>query len=81
MQGSKIIIVGDHGKVAEALIEKLEAAGAQTRLTTLSKVREDLSTWGKGEKPDGLYFLPSLDPDPVWEVNRVKDWEEAVTEM
>ncbi|HPS47987.1 MAG TPA: SDR family NAD(P)-dependent oxidoreductase [Flexilinea sp.] len=79
MQGSKIIIVGDHGKVAEALIEKLEAAGAQTRLTTLSKVREDLSTWGKGEKPDGLYFLPSLDPDPVWEVNRVKDWENALT--
>ena len=81
LQGSKIIIVGDHGKVAEALIEKLEAAGAQTRLTALSKVREDLSTWGKEEKPDGLYFLPSLDPDPVWEVNHVRDWEEALTEM
>ena len=80
LEGSRVVIVSDRGKVANALAKKLKIAGAQALLTGLSEVSGKLSEWIKDGSVAGVYFLPALDSDPKWETIQPGEWQIARSE-
>ncbi len=77
---SRIVIVGDKGKVAQALARKLKSAKAEILQVTSAEAGEKISLWGKDGRITGLYFLPALDSDPQLDPAQDKPWSKALSE-
>jgi malonyl CoA-acyl carrier protein transacylase len=80
---SRVLVVGDQGKIAESLLRKLRTAKAQTFKVSAGEVlagSEKLKAW-LGQGPvNGVYFLPGLDVEaPLGQMDEAA-WRQAVNE-
>jgi len=80
LEGSRIVVVSDRGKVSTALAKKLKSAKAELLQTTASEAGQKLADWKKDGAIAGAYFLPALDPDPDWEKSDLEEWRHARAE-
>jgi malonyl CoA-acyl carrier protein transacylase len=75
---SRILIVKDTGKVAEALAKKLKARGVQTLIVAAAEAASQTIEWNEKGAIQGVYFLPALDADPVWKNTDLHGWKSAI---
>ena len=74
LEGSRVVVVKDGGKVSASLIKELGFMKAQVLETTLADAQTNLAAWGKEGEVNGVYFLPGLDSNPDWEKCTPADW-------
>jgi NAD(P)-dependent dehydrogenase (short-subunit alcohol dehydrogenase family)/acyl carrier protein len=74
LEGSRVVVVKDGGKVATSLVRELGLLKAQVLETSLADARTKLVEWVKDGEVNGVYFLPGLDTNPDWEKGTPADW-------
>jgi len=77
-ENSRVLIVKDAGKLADALAKKLKARGVQTLLVSAADAVNQAADWNEKGAIQGMYFLPAVDADPDWEALQLSDWKTAV---
>lgn len=77
--GKCVLIVGDHGKVAEALARKLRALGVEVVLQKPGSPA-DAPSMAQDRPVDGVYFLPALDEEPALDAMSSEVWQTALEE-
>jgi malonyl CoA-acyl carrier protein transacylase len=80
LDGNRVVVVSDRGKVSSALIKKLKTINAEVLQTTSSDAGLNLADWMKNGSIAGLFFLTALDTDPVWEKSSIEEWRNARSE-
>ena len=64
---SRIVIVKDSSKIADALARKLKTRGAQVLVVDGSDAVQKSKAWSESGLVQGVYYLPGLDTDPDWQ--------------
>ncbi len=82
LDGARILVRGDHGGVADALLRRLEKAGATVLYAPADLSDEDyaarLAEWSAEGPVTGVYWLPALDDEGDLAAYDLDDWTEAL---
>jgi len=79
-ENSRILIVRDSGKVADALVKKLKARGVQTLTVAASDAASQAMEWNERGAIQGVYFLPAIESDPAWRNTDLTMWKSAINQ-
>ncbi len=77
LNGSRVMVVGDRGKVGAALAKKLKSLGADVLQSSTADLALKAAQWLNAGNVAGAYFLPALDDDPELTSASVEEWNEA----
>ena len=75
---SRIVIVKDSNKTAEALAKKLKTRGAQVLVVDGAEAVQKSRAWSESGLIQGVYYLPGLDADPEWQKSDLPTWKSAI---
>ena len=80
--GSRVVVMMDGGGVGDALVQRLEALGAQALTLDESldagAVQRRCEEWLEGGAIQGVYWLPALDVEPGIDELSLEDWRELL---
>jgi NAD(P)-dependent dehydrogenase (short-subunit alcohol dehydrogenase family) len=80
--GSRVLVMADRGGVAQQLVGRLQALGAQALVVddapSAEALTERLRAWLADGPVEGLYWLPALDREPEIEALDLTGWREAL---
>jgi malonyl CoA-acyl carrier protein transacylase len=77
-EASRIVIVKDSSKTAEALAKKLKTRGAQVLVLDGADAVQKSKAWSESGLVQGVYYLPGLDADPEWQKSDLLTWKSAI---
>ncbi len=75
---SRIVIVKDSSKIADALARKLKTRGAQVLVVDGADAVQKSKAWSESGLVQGVYYLPGLDADPDWQELDLRTWKSAI---
>ncbi len=75
---SRIVIVKDSSKTADALAKKLKTRGAQVLVVDGAEAVQKSRAWSESGLVQGVYYLPGLDADPEWQKSDLPSWKSAI---
>ncbi|HJT89063.1 MAG TPA: SDR family oxidoreductase, partial [Bryobacteraceae bacterium] len=79
---SRVIVMPDHGGVADALSERLRASGVQVLRVgdcrNPEALEEQLRSWLSAGSVQGIYWLPALDQEGNLDALDANSWREAL---
>ena len=82
LDGARVVVMRDEGGVADALVERLSAAGATALQlapgTTTDDLMAQLAAWASEAPITGVYWLPALDAEGDLAGYDLAHWREAL---
>jgi NADP-dependent 3-hydroxy acid dehydrogenase YdfG len=79
---SRVVVMADEGRVAEALVRRLTSLGASALVLTAdcadADIESRLAAWLGEGSVQGVYWLPALDAEPAMGDLDLAGWREAL---
>jgi malonyl CoA-acyl carrier protein transacylase len=77
--GTRILVIADRGKVAEALVRKLRSLKVEVVIQKTGS-KKDIRALVEDRPVDGVYFLPALDEETVLDELSSEQWQTLLEE-